>query len=150
VLQQLHEPALDVLGHHVLPAAGLLVHQLEVEPDDIGEQPLDQPVLAHHPCRGQPSLGRELEVAVALDREQAVALHPRHCLADRRSALGQALGDPGTQRRDALLLQLEDRLEVHLGRVDQRAHPASLTHRANQLPAPRPAATCGGVGVAGG
>ena len=65
----------------------------------------------------------ELEVAVALDGEQAVALHPGHGLRDGRTALVQPLGDPGAQRDDALLDQLVDGPEVHLGGVDQVAHP---------------------------
>jgi len=51
--------------------------------------------------------------------QQAVALHPRHRLADRRAALGQPLGNAGSQRNDAFFLELEDRAKVHLGRVDQ-------------------------------
>ncbi len=120
--EQLDQAALDVLGDHVLPPAGLGVHQLPVQPDDVGEQPLGEPVLAHHP-RGEPqTLVGQLQVAVPLDGEQAVTLHPGHRLADRGPALVQPLGDPRTQRDDALLLQLEDRAEVHLGGVDQVAH----------------------------
>ena len=48
VVEQLDEAALDGLGHHVLPAARLGVHELPVEADDVGEQPLGEPVLAHH------------------------------------------------------------------------------------------------------
>jgi deoxyribodipyrimidine photo-lyase len=40
----------------------------------------------------------------------------------------QPLGDPGTQRDDALLDQLVDGPEVHLGGVDQIAHLAILSH----------------------
>ena len=64
----------------------------------------------------------ELEVPVALDGEQAVALHPGHRLGDGRAALVQPLGDAGAQRDDALLHELVDRAEVHLGGVDQVAH----------------------------
>ena len=111
----------------MLPAAGLGVHELPRQPDDVGEQPLGEPVLAHH-AHGEPvALVGELEVAVTLDREQPVALHPRDRLADRRAALVQPLGDPGPQRHDALLLQLVDGPEVHLGGVDQVAHGAIVT-----------------------
>ena len=41
---------------------------------------------------------------------EAVALHPRDRLRHRGPALLQPLGDPGAQRGDALLLELEDRL----------------------------------------
>lgn len=37
--------------------------------------------------------------------------------------------DPGTQRDDPLLDQLVDRAEVHLGGVDQVAHPPIVAHR---------------------
>ena len=68
VVEQLEQPALDGLGHHVLPAARLGVDELPVEADDVGEQPLGEPVLAHH-AGGQPlALVGELEVAVALRR----------------------------------------------------------------------------------
>ena len=56
---------------------------------------------------------------VALDGQQAVALHPGHGLADRRPALVQPLGDARAQRDDALLHELVDGPEVHLGGVDQ-------------------------------
>ena len=68
----------------------------------------------------RPSVG-ELEVAVALDGEQAVALHPGHGLGDGRAPGAEPLGDPGAQRHDALLLELVDGPEVHLGGVDQVA-----------------------------
>ena len=45
--EQLEQAALDLLAHHVLPAACLVVHVLPVETDDVGEQPLGEPVLAH-------------------------------------------------------------------------------------------------------
>ncbi len=113
---------LDRLGHHVLPAAGLDVHLLPGQPDDVDEETLRQPVLAHDPHGRLAALGGQVEVAVVLDGEQPVPLHPRHGLAHGRPGLAQPLGDAGTQRDDALLLQLEDRPEVHLGGVDEIAH----------------------------
>ncbi|BCJ57781.1 hypothetical protein Jiend_12030 [Micromonospora endophytica] len=64
---------------------------------------------------------------VTLDREQAVAFHPGDGLADGGAALAQPFGDPGAQRRHALLLEFEDRAKVHLGRIDQivRLHGVS-------------------------
>jgi len=59
-----------------------------------------------------PALVRQLQVPVAGDRDQAVALHARHRLADRRAALVEALGDPRAQRWNALLLQFEDGAEI--------------------------------------
>ena len=54
--------------------------------------------------------------------EQAVALHARHGLRHRGAGLAEALGDARAQRGDALLLELEDRAEVHLRGVDEVAH----------------------------
>ena len=83
--------------------------QLPVQADHVDEQALGEPVLAHHPHREAVALVGQLQVAVALDREQPVALHPGHGLADRRAALVQPLRDPGAQGDDALLLELVDR-----------------------------------------
>jgi hypothetical protein len=41
----------------------------------------------------------------------------------------QPLRDPGTQRDDPFLDELVDRLEVHLGGVDEIAHCCSLKRR---------------------
>ena len=37
----------DLFAHHVFPTAGLDVHVLPLEPDDVQQQPLGEPVLAH-------------------------------------------------------------------------------------------------------
>src|SRR5690606_39177963 len=79
----------------------------------------------------------ELEMAVALDRQQAVALHPGHGLAHRRTALVEALGDAGAQRDDPLLLQLENGPQVHLGGVDQLAHAAIVPCHTHSRPTRR-------------
>ena len=68
MLQELQQPALDLLGHHVLPAAGLIVNELDVEPDDVEEQPFGQAMLAHHPGGQLASLGRQLQMAITLRR----------------------------------------------------------------------------------
>ena len=99
-----------------------LVHVGEVQADHVHEQALGQPVLAHD-GRGQlATLVRELQVPVALDREQPVALHPGHRLTHRGAALVQPFGDTGAQRRHALLLEFEDRAQVHLGSVNEVGH----------------------------
>src|SRR3712207_719113 len=88
----------------------------------VHQQALGQAVLAHDGGGQLTALVRELQVTVALDAEQTVALHAGHRLAHRGTALVQALGDPGAQRDDPLLLEFEDRPEVHLGRVDEVVH----------------------------
>ena len=116
--------ALDPLGHDVLPAARLLVDVLPLQPDDVDEQALGEAVLAHDAGGDQPALVGELEVAVAREGEQAVALHAGHGLRHRRARVAQALGDPGAQGDDPLLHELVDRAQVHLGGVDQVRHTA--------------------------
>ena len=128
VVEQLEQPPLDGLAHHVLPAARLLVDQLPVEADDVGEQALGEPVLAHHAHREAVALVGQLEVAVALDRQQTVALHPGDGLAHGRAALVQPLRNPSAQGDDALFVELVDGAEVHLGGVDQVAHRAIVAH----------------------
>jgi hypothetical protein len=122
VAEQGEQLALDGLAHDVLPAARLLVDVGVVQPDDVDQQALREPVLAHD-RGGQLAPGlRQLQVPVALDGQQAVALHPGDRLADRRAALVQPLGDAGAEGDDPLLLQLEDRPEVHLRGVDEVVH----------------------------
>ena len=75
------------------------------------------------PTRGQ------LEVAVAGDDDEAVALHAGDRLGDRRARVPEPLGDAGAQGGDAFLGELVDRLEVHLRRVDQVAHCSGLPRR---------------------
>src|SRR5215469_7448642 len=128
IAEQLHQPALDLLGYHVLPPAGLDVHLFPGQSDDSDQEALGQPVLAHDPG-GQPATGRgQRELTVTRHLQQPVALHPGHRLADRGSALGEPLGDAGAQRDDTFLLEFENRAKVHLGRVDEpvRRHRSYL------------------------
>src|SRR5215472_12421847 len=119
VIEKLHEPALDGVGYHVRPPAGLDVDLFPGQPDDADQQALGQPVLAHHPHGQLPPGLAERQLAVALDVDQAVALHPGHRLAHGRAALRQALGNARTQRDDTFLFQLEDCTKVHLSGVDE-------------------------------
>lgn len=102
------------------------MHQLPVEPDDVDQQPLDQAVLAHDAHGQQPALLGQLEVTVFVDVQQAVAFHAGDGLADGGTGLVQPLGDARAERDDAFLFELEDRLEVHLCRIDEVAHPTAL------------------------
>ena len=98
VLEHREDLALDPLGHDVLPAAGLVVDVLPLEPDDVDEQPLGEPVLAHDAGGEQAAVVGQLEVAVAGQAQQAVALHAGHRLRDGRAGVAQPLGDAGAQR----------------------------------------------------
>src|SRR4051794_12915603 len=79
-------------------------------------------MLAHDAGGPLPAEVGELEVAVTGDGEQTVALHPRDGLRHRGAGLPEAFGDPRPQRDDPLLLELVDRAQVHLRRIDQVAH----------------------------
>ena len=124
-VEQLDQPALDVLGDHVLPATSLVVHLLPVQPNHVDKQPLGQPVLAHHPHRPGATLRGELEMPITQLVDQVVPLHPGDGLRHGRTTLMQPFGDPGPKRDDALLLELVDRPQVHLRGVDQVAHVLS-------------------------
>src|SRR6478735_4933019 len=69
--------ALDLLGHDVLPPAGLVVGVLPLEADDVDEQALGQPVLAHDTGGEQPAVVGQFEVTVARDGDEPVTLHAR-------------------------------------------------------------------------
>ena len=99
------------------------MHVLPLEADHVGEQALGEAVLAHdvHGLAA-PGRGGQLEVPVARDDDETVALHAGDGLRDGGTGVAETLGDARTQRDDVLLLEVEDRAEVHLGRVDQIGH----------------------------
>jgi hypothetical protein len=76
--------------------------------------------------RNDGATGGEFQMAVAGHSQQSVPLHPRHRLAHGRSALFQALRDTRAQRNHALLLEVVDRPQIHLGGVNQLAHMVNL------------------------
>src|SRR5665647_2123973 len=140
VVEQLDQPLLHPVAHHVLPAARLLMHVRPLQADHVREQPLGEAVLAHHPGGLELPVGSQIEVPVTDDHHQAVALHPGDRLRHSRTGVAEALRDPRTQRDDALLGQLVDRPQVHLGGVDQVGHAWSLrwcAHRHRQVLEPR-------------
>jgi hypothetical protein len=53
------------------------------------------------------------------DHNEAVALHAADRLRDRGAGVAEALRDPSAQRNDVLLLQFEDRAEIHLRGVNE-------------------------------
>ncbi|GAB4000034.1 hypothetical protein GCM10029992_30700 [Glycomyces albus] len=108
MFEQLVDAFLDRVAHDVLPFARLFMGFDVRHPDHIDQEPLGQPVLAHHRDRLPAALLGQLQMAVALDVQQPVALHAADGLGDRRTALLESFGDPGPQGRNTLLLELED------------------------------------------
>ena len=64
VAEQLDELLLDVRRDRVLPAVRLAVDLLPLEPDDVDEQPLGEPVPADDRGREPAALRRELDAVV--------------------------------------------------------------------------------------
>jgi hypothetical protein len=110
----------------MLPAASLVVHLLPIQPDHIDQQPLGQPMLPHHSGGTHAPLGGQLQMTVTLNVHQVVTLHSGNGLRHGRATLMQALGNPRSKGNNPLLLQLIDGAEIHLGGVDQVAHPDIL------------------------
>ncbi len=124
--QQLDETALDLLAHDMLPAACLFVDIRPVETDDIAQESLGETMLAHDVDGLGASGVRELEPAVVGDDHEAVALHPPDRLRDGGAGMTETLGDPRAERNDVLFLELEDRAQIHLRRVDEIGHARVL------------------------
>ena len=122
VIEQRHEASLDLLAHHVFPPAGLFVNVCPIEAYHVDEQALGKAVLAHHVHGPLVTKLGELKVTVVGDDYQAVALHPGNGLRHSRARVAQPLGDASAQRNNALFEQFVDRLEVHLGGVNEVAH----------------------------
>ncbi len=110
----------------MLPPAGLLVGVVELEADDVDQQPLDETVLAQHGGRDPASLLGQPEAAVVGHVDQAVAVHPGHGLRHGRARVAEGFDDARPHRHDAVLLHLEHGPQVHLRRVDQAV--AHATH----------------------
>ena len=122
VAEHREQLALDLLAHHVLPAARLFVHVLPLELDHVAEQALRESVLAHDVDGLAPAVAGELEVAVARDDHEAVALHAPDGLRHSGTGVAEALRDARTKRNDVVLFEFEDGAEVHLRRIDQIGH----------------------------
>jgi hypothetical protein len=122
VVEDRQKTRLDLVAHHVLPAACLGVDRLPRQPDHVNEQTLGETVLTHHRGRVLPALLGELEGPVVGDPQQVVPFHTGHGLAHGWAGLLETLGDPSAERRNALLLQFIDRPEVHLGGIDEVLH----------------------------
>ncbi|SCD91838.1 hypothetical protein GA0115252_124046 [Streptomyces sp. DfronAA-171] len=124
--QEVEDAALDRFAHDVLPATRLGVDLLPLQADDVDEEALGEPVLAHDPGGEAAALLGQLQVAVAGDGDEAVPFHARHRLADGGAALVEPLRDAGAHGHHTFLLQFEDGAEIHLRGVDQSGHPCPL------------------------
>src|SRR5690606_9892865 len=128
----------DLEAHHVLPAAGLLVDVGVVQPDHVQQVPFGEAMLAHDVGDDLGALGGEADAPLVVEVEQPVALHPGDGLGDRGSGVPEPLGDAGAHRGDAGLVELEHRLQVHLGGVDEiSGHRPLLGQRDWRRPAYR-------------
>jgi hypothetical protein len=135
------ELLLDVGGDRVLPAGGLLVDLLPLEPDHVDEQSLGEAVTPHHRGGELPTLRGEAQRSVVEQFGVAGVDQAVHGLGDARGRHPESLHEPGPDGQHALLLEFEDRLEVLLGGVVQFGHgPGRVLTRLR----PRPmAAACG-------
>ncbi len=110
----------------MLPPRGLAVHLLPLEADDVGQQPLGQPVPTHDRRREVAALVGEVQAAIARELDEALTGQPPDRLGDGRRRESEPLDQPGPHRHDAFFLEREDRLEVLLGRVVQLGHRVSF------------------------
>ena len=115
-----------MVAHHVLPAARLIVHILNVQPNHIGEQALRQAVLTHHLDRFLTASIGERQVTVRLNTEQPVLLHTGNSLRNSRPGVLQTFGDARTHGGNALFLKLKDGAQVHFGSVNKIGHAACI------------------------
>ena len=93
---------LEILGEHVLEDLGLGVNPIPRHPQRIGQEALDQPVVADHLQRHAPPIGGEAHSPVrGMSREpQLVELleHRRDRARRDAQALGQSVGGHGLRR----------------------------------------------------
>ena len=99
VAEEQHELLLDVGRDRVLPAVGLLVDLLPLEPDDVDEQALGEPVPAHDRRRDLATLLGEAEGAVVEQLGVAVVDETVHGLRHRGGREAEALDQAGPDRR---------------------------------------------------
>src|SRR5690606_31446248 len=124
-INQLDDAPLDTLAHDVFPPAGLLVHERQLEANDISEEPLGEAVLAHHPYGDELALFGQLKPAVyGVDLDEAVALHTSHGLRDRGTRVVEVLRNAGSHGHYSVLAQFIDGAQVHLCGVDEVRHDA--------------------------
>ena len=98
------------------------MHFLPRQPDHVDQQPLGEPMFAHHGDGERAAPVGQLQMAVTGDVQQPVPLHPRHGLADGGATLIEPFGDACTQRHYALFFEVVDGPQVHLGGIDKIVH----------------------------
>ena len=106
--------------HRVLEPLGLLVDLVPRDPEDVGEEALDQPVAADDALGVLAPVVGEGERLVGGPGDVAVALEPADHLVDRRRGQLHGARHVGARHRQTGLLEPEDGLEVLLlgdGRV---------------------------------
>jgi hypothetical protein len=111
--EEFDQPGLDLVRHDVFPAAGLFVHEMPRQPDDVNEQPLSEPMLAKNALRDRPTFLRQRDVP-STPTDISVRAETIQHFGDRGSGLAQTFGDPRLEDRRSLLDQGLYRLEVLL------------------------------------
>ena len=93
-----------------------------VKPEDVKEKAFGHTMLAHHRDCDATSRVREFDDSLVAEPQQPIPFQSGHSLGHRRHRLVEALGKSRPQSGLALFFQLEDDLEIHLGRVNQIGH----------------------------
>ncbi len=115
VAQARGDQLLELLGEHVLEHLGLGVHAVPGHPELLGEEQLEQPVVAQHLERDAAPLLGQPHAAVGLVLDQPDVGELAHHRRDRARGDAEALGELGGRDRGALTdLQRVHRLGVVL------------------------------------
>jgi hypothetical protein len=143
MVEPLVDPLDHVVGERVAELVGVHVRLGRCVAHEVGEQPLDDPVLPHHALRADTS-GRgqdRLLVLPALD--EPLGLEPLQHLAGRGTRDAEHLCHPRRQRRQARLLRpvLADREGEEVDRLEVLVDRMSLRHR-SAIVAPVPCRLC--------
>ena len=91
VPQDLHQPVLDFVRDDMLPAVGLGVDLMPWQPDDVGQQPLGQAVLADD-AGGELAAGRGQGEGAAPDLDVALFPETVHHLRNGGGGVADTLG----------------------------------------------------------
>jgi hypothetical protein len=111
VVQQHDETFLDLGRDHPFPPLRLLVGLVPRQTDHVDQQMLGEPVPAHQADRHRAPVVGEPQ-GPTLGGDEPVGDKPLHLLGDRRPADAHPPRDLRLHHREALLLDLVERLEV--------------------------------------